>query len=483
MSEKSLSKNSIYYLIYSVLNVLFPLITGIYVARILLPSLIGEVAYALNISSYFVILAFLGIPTYGMREIAKHRDDKEKTKKIHSELFVINAFSTGISLLLYFVLVFVVPSFRNHLLLYSITGLSIATNFLNNSWLFQGLEEFKYISIRNIVFKIILFLLLILFVKKENDYIAYALIATIGSVGAYFLNIIYAKRKIGFTLKGLELKKHLKPIFFLLAVNIAIEIYTLVDTTMIGIFCDKSHVAYYSYGSKIYKVLLQIVNSFTVVIIPRLSFYYKNNNFKDFNTLLTKTLKVLLLISVPAIIGIQFVSDFLIVKVYGEQYVNSISVIKILCFNLLISPVGYLLGSRVLLASNKELKMIFAVGIGCVTNLVGNFLLIQLFQEVGASLASVISETIVAVVYLLLSHKIFKLNSMRKFTTQLMLSSIFMCLFLFFLNNHLSTSWIKLFVQIFGAVSIYCCSLLLLREDTTMSIFKRLICKFKLKNN
>ena len=79
--EKSLTTNSIYFLIYNILNVLFPLITGIYVAHVLLPVFIGSVQYAQNIASYFVILAFLGIPTYGMREISKHRSDKEQLKK------------------------------------------------------------------------------------------------------------------------------------------------------------------------------------------------------------------------------------------------------------------------------------------------------------------------------------------------------------------------------------------------------------------
>ena len=160
MAEKSLSKNSIYYLIYNVLNVLFPLVTGIYVARILLPTFIGEVGYAQNISTYFVILAFLGIPTYGLREIAKNRKDKESIKKIHSELLIINAISTTVFLFCYLVLIFSVSSFREHIELYLISGISIILNYLNNTWLFEGLEEFKYISIRNIVFKSLFFLLL-----------------------------------------------------------------------------------------------------------------------------------------------------------------------------------------------------------------------------------------------------------------------------------------------------------------------------------
>lgn len=466
MSSKSLSKNSAYYLLYNVFNVLFPLASGIYVARVLLPQLIGEVAYAQNIATYFSILAFLGIPTYGMREIARNREDKDALKKIHSELLIINAISTSVFLLSYIVLVLSVADFRGKIVLYLIVGVSIALNYLNNAWLFQGLEEFKYISIRNIFFKVFLFVLLVVFVRKEDDYIAYAIVASIGSAGAYFLNIIIAKKKVGFTLKGLELKRHLKPIFLLVVVNIAIEIYTLVDTTMLGIFCDKLHVAFYSYGSKIYKVLLQILNTFTVVVVPRMSLFFKNKQTDDFYSLVTKTLKIIVLIAIPAIIGIQFVSDFLVVKVYGEAYSYSATVIRILCFNLLISPIGYLLGSRMMLVVGKEYKMIIAVGIGCAINIVGNFLLIPLYSEIGAAVASVISELIVAVVYVSFGSRYFRLKSMKSFSWKILLATIIMSAYLVTIGLMLHDTWIKLIVQVVGAAGLYFLTLVFTKETT-----------------
>ena len=479
-SEKSIAKNSVYYLIYNVLNVIFPLVTGIYVARILLPSYIGEVAYAQNISTYCVILAFLGIPTYGMREVAKYRKNIDSVKKIHSELLVINFISTSIVLLFYLIFIFTIPSFKNNYVLYLITGISIVLNYLNNSWLFQGLEEFKYICVRNIIFKVLLFVLLVVFVRKKDDYIIYALISSVGSVGAYFLNIIYASKRIGFCFKHLELRKHLKPIFFLVVVNLAIEIYTLVDVTMLGFFCEKEHVAFYTYGSKIYKVLLQIINTFTVVIVPKMSLYYANGQTKDFNNLLSKTLKILIILSVPSIIGIYFVSDFLVIKLYGEAYVTSITVIKILSFNLLISPVGYLLGSRVMLATNNEKKMILPVVIGCVINVIGNLILIPIYKEIGAALASVFSELVVASVYVWFSKKHYKLNSMFKPVLKVFSSCLLMICFLIMIQFTISNSWIKFLIQFMGAVSIYIICLFVMKEENTLRLFRKIVDKIKI---
>ena len=101
MKSHSLLFNSIFNVIYKVLNILFPLVTAAYIARIIESELIGEVAFAQNIAQYFVLLAALGLPNYGTREIAKKRDQKDASCKVFSELLLLNAISTTVCLLVY----------------------------------------------------------------------------------------------------------------------------------------------------------------------------------------------------------------------------------------------------------------------------------------------------------------------------------------------------------------------------------------------
>ena len=131
--HKSITVNSIWYLIYQVFNVLFPFIATMYAARILLPAASGRVISAQNIAQYFAIFAFLGIPTYGRREISKVRNDKDELSRLHAELFIINSVSTLLFCLSYLALILLVPSYRTDLPLYLVTGGSIALNFFNNS--------------------------------------------------------------------------------------------------------------------------------------------------------------------------------------------------------------------------------------------------------------------------------------------------------------------------------------------------------------
>lgn len=476
--SNSIAKNSIFLLIYNVLNVVFPLVTGIYVAHILLPADVGAVAFAQNIAQYFVILAFLGLPTYGLREIAKARKNREDLEKIHSELFFLNLISTCIFSAIYLILIFSVNEFREDLPLYLIVGLAIALNALDNSWLYEGLEEFKLIAIRNISFKSLAFILLVIFVRSPSDSYLYAMVTVIGVAGNNLFNILFSRKFVRFRLKGLNLKRHLKPVLLLVVVNLAIEIYTLVDTTMLGFFCEDEIVAFYSYGSKINRVLLQIINTFTIVVVPRLSLYYKEERQEEFNGLLTSAFRVILLLSLPMIVGVQFVSNYLICLIYGDVYLSSAYVLRILSAVLLISPIGYLLGSRVMLVTGKEWKMVVSVGTGAVVNIVGNLILIPHFAEYGAAAASVVSEIVVTIVYLLFSWKFFRLGAFWKslikelFAVAAMGGYLFLCTYLPLGKGVICA------IQFVGAILLYFGILIILREESVFRVFQKAIRKF-----
>lgn len=474
-SNKSLTKNSLFYIIYNILNIVFPFVTGVYAARILLPDDIGMIESARNLVQYFVILSFLGIPTYGLREISKNRNDKDELNKIYSELIIINFISTCFFGIVYLIIINSIPAYRDGYILYLLTGMLIFLNIFNNSWLYEGLEEFKYITIRNLIFKIVSFIILILFVKDTNDYLIYASINIIGTAGNYILNIIHSRKIVKLTTKNLNFKRHMKSIIYLVVVNLAIEIYMLLDITMLSFLCEKSKVAYYSYGMKIYRILYQIINTFTIVVVPRLALLFKENK-KQFDELLTKTYKIVLIIAIPMILGIFAVSDYIICLLYGKTYLSSSYVLKILSISLVISPTGYLLGSRVMLITNNEKKMVIPVAIGALTNIILNSLFIIKFNEIGAAAASVISEFIVMIVYILISKKYFKLVNIMGTIKKIIISSIILLIYLL-LMSFITHTLIMYIIDIVGAIAIYSLSLIILKEKIVIEFLEKFKCK------
>lgn len=468
MAKNSLSKGGIYYLIYNVLNMVFPFLSGIYVSHVLLPDSIGSVAAAQNLAQYFVILAFLGIPTYGLREISRTRNNKDERDKIFSELFIINLISTVVFFCIYIILIFTINAYRDNFSLYLLAGISIALNAFNINWLYEGLEEFRFVSVRNIVFKMLSFGFLVLFVRNEKDVLMYALVHSVGTAGNYIVSMIYSPRFAKIRFKDLNLYRHIKSIMYLVVVNLAIELYSLVDITMMNFMCSKENIAFYKYGRSIEGVLLQVVNTFTMVLVPRLSYFFKENNRDEFNKLLSKGLVLIYLSSLPMIVGLFFTGDFLLVQLYGNPYIASASVLKILSLLLFISPIGYLLGSRVLLVCGRENFMVFPVCAGAVANIIGNAVLIPCFGERGAALASVISEIIVMTIYVFLGKKHYKLYLVKESIWKIVVSCASIGIFLYVINRTCNSNWGVTIMQIFGAVSIYCFVLLLTKERVFM---------------
>lgn len=474
--QASLTKNSFYYLVYNIFNAVFPFLTALYVTRILSSEVIGDISYALNIVSYFALFAFVGIPTYGMREIAKCRDDQSKVNKLFSELFIINTVTTTISIAAYLLLIFLVPAFSGKaLIIYLVVGIEIVLNYFNISWLYEGLEKFGFISIMNVVTKIFSLICLILLVRSEENTIWYALLSVVGISGNYLLSFFFYPKCAKFTKEGLSFKQHFKPILLLVTVNLAIEIYSLLDITMIGaIMPDKSHVAYYKYAHQIQKTLLMAINTITLVLVPRLAKYYKDGKIKEYNSLITKTLSIIILLAIPMVVGTVFVSDSIVVWLYGDEYIASSIILKVLVPIVLISPIGYLLGSRVCLVTNHEKYMPIAVGVGALINIGLNAWFIILWGEVGAAIASLVSEIVVLVVYLVFSHKYFKLSLNIKNYLKILSAIILMSGYLVLIYFLVEPEILKVTLEIVGAIAIYFGVLLLTKEEATTTMAKKI---------
>lgn len=472
--KKSLTINSIFYLFYNVINLVFPFISGIYVTHVLLPDTIGVVEIARNLTQYFVTFSFLGIPTYGLREISKFKNEKNKLNKVYSELMIINFCSTVFFFIIYISIVILVPEYRENIVLFLVVGISIVLNIFNNSWLFEGLEEFGYIAIRNLIFKVFSFILLISLVKGSDDYLIYAAIAVIGTAGNYILNIINSNKFVRLTFKSLNFKQHLKPIIYLVVVNLAIEIYSLVDITMLGFMSDRKNVAFYTYAIRVYKILLQIINSFTMVLVPRITLYYKENKINEYNMVISKTLKAILLLSIPMVIGIFYTSDYLVCLIYGSEYIRSSYVLKIVSSIIIISPIGYLLGNRMCLVTDNEKKMIIPVVCGAIINLVLNYILIPKYNEIGAAIASLISEIVVMIIYINIGKKYFRLINMKTLYIKEGIALIGLTFFLSVTSILSIENPIKTIVQIVFSIFIYFLILILLKEEFVYSKFKNI---------
>lgn len=396
MSEKSLTKNALFNVIYKCLNVLFPLVTMMYVSRVLMPEGVGKVAAAQNIIAYFVIIASLGLPTYGVKKIAEFRDDRKRCSKVFTELFVINAISTLLCSSLYIMMLFSVDFFSPKMTISFVVGIQLFANIINIDWLYQGYEEYQYIMFRSMLVKLLAIAAVFIFVKASSDYVVYALITALSLVANFVFNIAHMHKFIDLTFKDLCIKRHIRPILTLLAASIAIEIYTLCATTFLNVLKGDEIVAYFSNSAKAVAITRTMIAAVCAVFLPRLNYYIGQNRIDDFNSLAIKGLKLLLAMSVPVTLILFVLAKNFVLVLFGTAYLPSVESMQILSISVITVAISNFMGYQILVSLGKEQIVLYSTIIAAFINVGLNLLLIEPLGDIGAAIASVIAEAIVS---------------------------------------------------------------------------------------
>ncbi len=478
--QKSLKLNFIMNAVLTVFAIVFPLIIYPYISRVLLPEGVGKVALAISIISFFTIFSQLGIPVYGLRLTAQLRDDKENLTKAVQELLIINMITTFITYTALALAIFYIPQLKEEKCLYVVLSSSIILNTVGMEWLFKGLEEYTYITIRSLIFKVIGLFLIFLLVHSKNDYIIYGAITIVSGYLAFILNFIFSFRWINFKpLKVYNLKKHLKPIFVFFAMTCAITVYTNLDTVMLGFMKTNMDVGYYSVAIKIKNVLINLITSLGAVLLPRCSYYIKNNLIDEFRNVSFKAMSFIFVSSIPLMIYFMIFAKYTVLFLFGAAFNDSIIPMQVIMPTLLLIGITNLIGFQIMVPLGKENLILYSVILGGITDVVLNFILIPKYSATGAALGTVFAELIVLIFQVVVMKK-YVLNNIKhqeytKLIPALFLSiTVSLYLVRFSYNN--------LFAIIVSALSffvIYVTILYLTKEKITVEIFNTIILKLK----
>ena len=477
---KSVSKNSAFSMMKKGLSVIFPLVTVSYISRVLGASGVGEVSSAQNLATYFSMAAALGIPSYGVRAIAQSKNDKNECNQTFSELFIINLISSLVATALYLIAVFLLKDSNSNLALSLVFSGIIIFNIINIEWVYQGFEEYEYITIRSLLIKVISLLLLLVFVRRKSDVVAYAFIICFGSIGNYVLNFINLKKYVKICFHNMVLKKHIAPIMTFFVSVIAIEIYSLLDVSMLTAMSNSMSVGYYSNSTKIVKAVANTLTGISAVLMPRFSYLFSENKKDEIKKLSGQFLNVTFLISIPCCIGIILTANQIVEVLFGGDFTPAIATIRILAALIVLMPLSGGVFCQLLLTSGKEKYYLFCVLSGTVVNALLNYVLIPIYTQNGAAIASVIAELTVSVSMIIVSRKTIKVNIYHKDALSIFLAAAFMTVILVWchrLTIGVST-WISLIFEILVAGIVYFCCIFMFKN----TISKKLVSIIKRKN-
>lgn len=463
--KKSLKINFILSLLKTLIVSATPLIIFPYAARILGTEGIGRVQYIQAIAGVFQVFASFGISTYGIREGSKIRDNKKCLGKFTTELLIINFITTGIALAIYSV-TFFIEDFQNYKNLLLIFALYIIFYGINLDWFFNAIEEFEYITKRTALFYALSILIMLIFLQSPENENVYAYVLIIPYMGVFISNFFQIKKQVPiFGSAHYALKKHIKTMFWFFAITLSINIYVLLDTAMLGFISADRSVGLYSAASKLSRAIVQLIAAIGTVFIPRLSYYIGTNQKGEYQKLLSKTIQLVMVLIIPASVGLYCLSEQAIVIYSGKKFIDAVPSMKLFAVFLPFSALNNFLGSQILLPNNQEKLFFKATVAGALSDVILNFCLIPNYDFVGATIATFIAEIIVFIICMWGSRQYINLKKLGRLFGKCMLAS-FPILCITFLIKSLSYSTIiTTVVSMFFSIIVYCVIILKLRID------------------
>ncbi|WP_026474009.1 oligosaccharide flippase family protein [Alkaliflexus imshenetskii] len=391
--------NFLYNLFLTLANYLVGLVVFPYISRVFGVVNVGIVGFVDSSINYFILFATLGISTIGVREIARVKTDRERLNSAFSSLLSLSSLFLIIVVVLYFVLIFSVPSFETHRALFLIGSAKLIFTVYSIEWFYKGIENFKFISIRNGVVKVVYLLLLFLFVKEKNDIELYFFLTVLSIVVSSIINIVYSRKFVTFSLKNIRIEPFVKQVVYIGTYSILTSMYTTFNIMYLGFVCNSAEVGYYWTALKIYTIVLGFYTAFTGVMLPRMSGMVMGKELDKFKEMIQKSFDLLLSFVLPVIVVGIILTSHLIFVLSGSGFEGAIRPMRLIMPLLLVVGVAQIIAIQVLIPLKQDGQILRASIIGAIVGVVGNVLFVESFGSVGTASVLLFSETSVTLYY------------------------------------------------------------------------------------
>ncbi|MBQ5951074.1 MAG: flippase [Lachnospiraceae bacterium] len=463
--QPSLKKNYLFRVFYELLVLITPFITTPYVSRILKADGVGIYSYTHSIITYFMLFGALGTAGYGAREIARARDDRERSSKLFWEIELLTVMTSGACLAVWIGVIIVFARYRWYFL--ALTPFLLSTMF-DISWYFTGLEKVRNIVVRNSAVKILGIVLLFLLVKKKDDLILYCVINSMTMLLGNLSMWLYLPgmlTKVDF--RGLHFRHHLHETLIYFIPTIATSIYTVLDKTLIGAITGSSYQnGYYEQATKIIKIVKSVVFvAVNSVMGARISYLFAEEKYDEIRRRIARSMDFIYLLAYGAIFGIVGIASRFVPLFFGEGYDPVVPLLYCMVPLILIIGTSNCLGSQYFTPSGQRKRSAKVIVLGACINLCFNLLLIPRFLAYGATVASVIAELTIAVLYVQMSGGYIRWGQLWAISYRKITAGVLMLLLIWWIGAAVPLHGVSLIIlQVIAGAACYGLVLLALRD-------------------
>ncbi len=401
--------NGIWMYLLQLFNTVIPLVTLPYVTRILGTSKYGVFSTSFNLVGYLQVIVEYGFAMSATREVALGHN-REKINKLFSTILYCRLILLFLCVLFSIVYLWIWHPDIIQLLSYWLLCITLLATTIQENWLFQGLEDMKYIAITNIIARTVTMVLIFGYVKGINDLLTYCYLYAVAPLISNLLGLGIAKVKYDIKFVRVNIKDILmefKRGWYIFTTQFTSKVFGAIGVTFLAFLDTSSTVGIFSAIQKIPNALILMWTPISTVLYPEVSKKMKVSFIKGEQFVLHIRKYLLVIFIVPVLI-LSFFSYPIIKLAFGTNYaVNSTWLIPLLLW-LFVSIDNNFWGIQILLGSghDKEYSTCFLISV--IATIVFNFCFIKLWGGTGAAWAPFASELLLDVLLMIAVKKIEK---------------------------------------------------------------------------
>lgn len=382
-----LKKNILYNSFLTGANFIFPFITYPYLSRVLGVDHIGICNFSQSVINFFLLFSTLGSTVLGIRETAKFRENKEELSHVFSSIFFLNIICTCCIIIVYFITTLNMGVLKQYKDLFLIGSIQIAFTPFLIEWFYQGLENFKYITLRSLFVRILYAISIFLFIKNESDYdIYFALTILSMTINAIF-NWTYKKNFVKLSIHNLQLKKYTKPFLLFGIYRMLTFMYVSFNTVFLGMVSTTTEVGYYTTSTKLLSIFMAFFSAMSTVIMPHISNHIGNNNVDDIKIINYKSFELIIPVSLGLIVLCEILAPEIILLIAGSGYEGAIIPFRIISPLILIIGISNILIIQTLTPLGQDRAILINSILGAFMGICLNILLVKNWNSIGSAWA------------------------------------------------------------------------------------------------
>lgn len=405
MGESSIKRNFLYRSILGISSYLVIFFTYPYVSRVFGVEVVGLINFVDNTVCYFIMFASLGINILGVREIASVKDDNQARSKVFSNLLGVNLLFTMITIVVYFLIICSIPRLRQYSELFYIGSAKILFTTFLIEWFYTGIENFKYITLRSLIIKLCYIVAIFVFIQERTDYVLYWIFTVSLVVLNAVVNCVYAQRYVRVRLQELFCYKYLRSNILLGGYAIMTSMYLTFNVMYLGLVTNNTQVGYYTTAFKLYTIILGFFSAYTNVMLPRMSSILSVGDKAQFQSLLTKSITLIVTYSIPLICCAEILAPQVISVLSGHGFEEAVVPMRIIMPAIFFVGIAQVLAIQMLMPLAKDVVLLRGSILGALVSVILNILLVGTLGCIGSAIVLLLSEFVVSISYIIYAAK------------------------------------------------------------------------------